>query len=268
MAKPSWIGSLQLFLMYAPGVVVGHLFDAGYLSVFLFHQISAPLSDPRLSLPPPRAAQPPRPDRRLHPLRLFGLHAFAHPAGPILPGQSERSPHRPLLHPIPPPQVFLAQGIGIGLSVGLLFLPSLSIVSHHFRTRRALATGIVVSGASCGGIVFPVMLNHLFANTKMGFANGVRTSGALIAALLALANCIMRTRLPPKRRSLRAVFSPQSLKRIAGDGPYMWSVAGWVSTNVLYIKICDLSHNTAAHSARTSGCSFLVSIVRSRISHS
>lgn len=27
----SWIGSLQLFLMYAPGVLVGRAFDGGYL---------------------------------------------------------------------------------------------------------------------------------------------------------------------------------------------------------------------------------------------
>lgn len=30
----SWIGSLQLFLMYAPGVLVGRAFDGGYLYVY------------------------------------------------------------------------------------------------------------------------------------------------------------------------------------------------------------------------------------------
>lgn len=123
-------------------------------------------------------------------------------------------------------QVFLAQGVGVGLGVGLLFLPSLSIVSHHFRARRAIATGIVVSGASCGGIVFPIMLNHLFANPKIGFANGVRLSGGVIAVLLGIANGIMRTRLPPKRRGLAAVFNAEVMRRIVSDGAYAWSAAG------------------------------------------
>lgn len=42
-------------------------------------------------------------------------------------------------------QVFLAQAIGMGLGQSLLFLPSLSIIGHYFKRRRALATGVAVS---------------------------------------------------------------------------------------------------------------------------
>lgn len=122
--------------------------------------------------------------------------------------------------------MFLAQGVGVGLGVGMLFLPSLSIVAHHFRNRRALATGIAVSGASCGGVVFPIMLNRLFLNPSMGFANGVRVSGAVVAALLGVANAIMRTRLPPKRRSFSSVFNRDYMRRILGDHAYTTSAVG------------------------------------------
>lgn len=43
-------------------------------------------------------------------------------------------------------QTFLAQGVGMGLGMGLLFLPALTITSHYFRKRRSLAMGAVVSG--------------------------------------------------------------------------------------------------------------------------
>lgn len=33
----------------------------------------------------------------------------------------------------------------MGLGQAMLFLPSISVVSHHFRSRRAMATGIAVS---------------------------------------------------------------------------------------------------------------------------
>jgi MCP family monocarboxylic acid transporter-like MFS transporter 10 len=32
----SWIGSFQLFLLYAPGVFVGKAFDAGYLYAYSY----------------------------------------------------------------------------------------------------------------------------------------------------------------------------------------------------------------------------------------
>ena len=48
-------------------------------------------------------------------------------------------------------QVVLAQGLALGTGIGLLFLPSLSIVSHYFFKRRAFAIGIVTAGSSLGG---------------------------------------------------------------------------------------------------------------------
>jgi hypothetical protein len=43
-------------------------------------------------------------------------------------------------------QIFLAQGIGMGIGMGLLFLPAISVTSHYFRKRRAAAMGVVLSG--------------------------------------------------------------------------------------------------------------------------
>lgn len=84
-------------------------------------------------------------------------------------------------------QLFLAQGIGLGIAQGLLYLPSLAIVGHHFTRRRTLVMGIVASGASVGGIVHPIMLNLLF-NGRIGFQNGVRISAGMNGALLIIAN--------------------------------------------------------------------------------
>jgi MFS transporter, MCT family, solute carrier family 16 (monocarboxylic acid transporters), member 10 len=69
-------------------------------------------------------------------------------------------------------QVFLAQGIGAGIALGFLFLPAIGIIAHHFRRCRSFAMGIVVSGGSCGGLVFPVMLNKIIE--RSGFAAATR----------------------------------------------------------------------------------------------
>ena len=47
-------------------------------------------------------------------------------------------------------QVFLAQGVGLGLGSGMLFIPTLALVGASFSTYRALAMGVVTSGIAVG----------------------------------------------------------------------------------------------------------------------
>lgn len=36
-------------------------------------------------------------------------------------------------------QVFLSQGLGMGIAVGIMYITISSVVAHHFRKRRSLA---------------------------------------------------------------------------------------------------------------------------------
>ncbi|KAJ2918172.1 hypothetical protein MD484_g2277, partial [Candolleomyces efflorescens] len=94
-------------------------------------------------------------------------------------------------------QVFLANGVAFGAASGLLYVPSLSIVTHYFKTRRPIVLGLVSSGSALGAVLHPIMLNKLF-NGPIGFHNGIRVSAGLNLFLLLAAFAMMRTRLPPK----------------------------------------------------------------------
>ncbi|KAG1800296.1 major facilitator superfamily domain-containing protein [Suillus plorans] len=118
--------------------------------------------------------------------------------------------------------IFLSQGIGLGIAIGLTNVPSIAIVSHHFQRRRAVAMGIVVAGSSLGAILHPVMLNNLI-NGRLGFANGVRASAALNGGLLFIANLLLRTRLPPQSK---AVSYTRVLRNSSRDGAYMCACVG------------------------------------------
>ncbi|KAJ7034713.1 major facilitator superfamily domain-containing protein [Mycena alexandri] len=117
-----------------------------------------------------------------------------------------------------PNQYYLAR-MGIGL--GLTFLPALAVAAHHFSQRRGLAMGIMTSGASIGGIIFPIMLNNLLF--RHGFAVGVRATAALITALMLFANLLIRPRYRKNQPASKA-----SLRIILNDLPYMIFVAAGV----------------------------------------
>ncbi|CCA72637.1 related to Monocarboxylate transporter [Serendipita indica DSM 11827] len=93
-------------------------------------------------------------------------------------------------------QVFLTHGIGMGLSLGVLYLPGVAVVSHHFQRRRTFAMGIVMSGSSCGSLLFPWLTNHLILTHGFGFAT--RIAASICCGMLIVANLLMRTTLPPK----------------------------------------------------------------------
>ena len=117
----SWIGSVQLFFQFSLGAVAGPLYDKGY---FRHLMVTGSVLYMVRSVPPLASV----------------VQGLTHPSLFMISLCKEYW------------QVFLAQAIGVGLGIGLLFLPALSIISQYFSRRRATATGIVTAGSSLGGI--------------------------------------------------------------------------------------------------------------------
>ncbi|KAF9460408.1 MFS general substrate transporter [Collybia nuda] len=139
-------------------------------------------------------------------------------------------------------QVFLAQGICLGASCGLCYIPSLTIVSHYFQRRRPFAMGIVAAGSALGAVIHPIMLNRFF-NGSLGFHNGVRVSAAINTFLLIIANFMMRTRLPA-RKTGKAI----PIVEFARDPPYVFVViAGILLFGGLFFPVFYLQTNAIQH---------------------
>ncbi|KAJ6453746.1 major facilitator superfamily domain-containing protein [Mycena sanguinolenta] len=119
-------------------------------------------------------------------------------------------------------QIFLAQGIGLGLGAGIVYVPSIDVVSQYFQRRRALALSIVASGSSLGAVINPILLNNLLQN-GVQFATAVRASAGLISGLLLVACLLMRPRFPPKG-NVPEFWS--SLQRFTHDVPFVFATLG------------------------------------------
>lgn len=68
-------------------------------------------------------------------------------------------------------QIFLAQGLCVGVGQGLMWLPSVTIISTYFVRRRVFAVTAAATGTSTGGIIFPAMVQHLIPKIGMFFVS-------------------------------------------------------------------------------------------------
>ncbi|TGO33007.1 hypothetical protein BHYA_0273g00010 [Botrytis hyacinthi] len=167
----SWIGSVQIFLLFFVGTFTGRLTDAGYFrSVFLIGTI----------------------------IGLVGIFMT-----------SISTTYW---------QVFLAQGICMGLGNGCLFCPALATLSTYFSTKKSLVIGIAAAGSATGGVIFPIMVQQLLP--KIGYGWTMRSLGLIQLVCLGICNIGIKQRVPPRKSG--ALIDYPSFK----DIPYVLFAIG------------------------------------------
>ncbi|KAF7563454.1 hypothetical protein G7046_g698 [Stylonectria norvegica] len=97
-------------------------------------------------------------------------------------------------------QVLLAQGVCSAIGVSAIFQPALSTIGGWFSTRRGAAFGILSTGSSLGGVIFPIMVSRLIREVGYGWA--MRICAFLILGLLVVANLTVRNFHTPKPQKM------------------------------------------------------------------
>ncbi|KAF2267496.1 MFS transporter, MCP family, solute carrier family 16, member 10 [Lojkania enalia] len=115
-------------------------------------------------------------------------------------------------------QLLLSHGICTGVGGGIFFVPVMGLTTTYFAKRRGLAIGIVTTGNSTGGIVYPIVIRQLLS--KVGFGWTVRVLGFINVGALAVVLAFMKPRLPPRKAG--PIIDPPALK----DLPYILHVLG------------------------------------------
>ena len=92
-------------------------------------------------------------------------------------------------------QFLLCLGFLGGPAAAALTTTSLAVVSHWFKAKRGLASGVAMVGNSLGGVVIPLVLRSTLE--KYGYTWAIRTIGFVFVACLASSNLLVRPRLKP-----------------------------------------------------------------------
>ncbi|KAK2806229.1 hypothetical protein FQN50_005954 [Emmonsiellopsis sp. PD_5] len=168
----SWISSLQIFMIFAGGPIVGRIFDIygpRYLILFgtFFHVFGLMMTSLCTEYYQILLAQ--------------GVCSSIGICCLFTPGESlstlRRTPY--------PNMKSLAT----------------NCVSTWFFKKRAFAMGITASGGSLGGVIFPIMFARLARQISFNWA--IRISAFLILAMLTIGNLTVQSRLPPRPKPVK-----------------------------------------------------------------
>ncbi|RFU25895.1 hypothetical protein B7463_g10442, partial [Scytalidium lignicola] len=89
-------------------------------------------------------------------------------------------------------QLYLTQGILVGIGLGFIFVPATPILSQWFSRKRSLATGIGAGGSGIGGLIFSFGITPIVHNISLAWA--FRTTAFICGAMNLLAVALLRNR--------------------------------------------------------------------------
>ncbi|KAF8427244.1 major facilitator superfamily domain-containing protein [Terfezia claveryi] len=150
----AWITTIQLFLIYILGGIIGILVDAFGPRIFI---ITGSL------------------------ISVFGLSMLSLSAKYW--------------------EVLLFQGVVYGMGAAGLILPGIVTMGQWFTTKRGLAMGLVASGSSVRGVIFPFMIMELIY--RHGFPTAVRWTAFFLGIILGIACICVSPPFPPKGKERR-----------------------------------------------------------------
>ncbi|KUI65771.1 Riboflavin transporter MCH5 [Cytospora mali] len=104
-------------------------------------------------------------------------------------------------------QFFLAQAVLLGISMSFVTWPPVAVVSRHMPHHRGLALGLVISGSSLGGLIWPIVLQQLLYRTSLNFSWTMIIVGFIMLPLLAMA-CLMIVEAPRAKADATAIVGP------------------------------------------------------------
>lgn len=134
--------------------------------------------------------------------------------------------------------LYLSQGLLVGGGVGLIYIPSLPIISQWFSKKRSLANGISASGSGFGGMLFSWITGMMLE--RIGLQWTLRSTGLMTLVAHSVAVLLIRHRnhiiKPPQ-----LAFDVKLLRRVEVALLLAWAFISMLGYVVLLFSLPDFA---------------------------
>ncbi|KAL3476634.1 major facilitator superfamily domain-containing protein [Aspergillus californicus] len=138
-----------------------------------------------------------------------------------------------------------------GAATAVITTVSIAALSHWFYRRRALASGLCMSGSSAGGAILPLLLRTLFP--KYGWTWSIRIVAFIAVGCYAVGIALVKGRLPPSPMSratidIRAFKSAGLCFLAAAVFSFEFVIFGCAALLPTYVRYAGLSEDVQFYS--------------------
>ena len=137
-------------------------------------------------------------------------------------------------------QLYLSQGLLVGLGQGFVYIPSIAILSQWFTKKRSLANGISAAGSGIGGLIFSFAASALISSISLAWS--LRITAVITASMNVAATLLIRNRnkviCPPQRG-----FDMLLLRRYDVLLLLMWGFISMLGYMTLLYSLSDFAHS-------------------------
>ncbi|KAI1133073.1 major facilitator superfamily transporter [Nemania abortiva] len=130
--------------------------------------------------------------------------------------------------------IILTQGVGFGISLGLIFVTSAPVPAQWFRKKRSLANGCVASGSGFGGLIYSLATNAMIQN--IGLAWTFRSLAIICFVVNGVATLFIRDR-NKAISSVHVAFNWKLFKRPSFIMFQLWLALSLIAYTILVFSI-------------------------------
>lgn len=154
-------------------------------------------------------------------------------------------------------QLYLSQGVLVGMGIGFIYVPGLPVISQWFLRRRSLANGISAAGSGIGGLFMcfatETMIQHI------GISWSLRVTGVIVFSMNLPAVLLIRNRdqyVLPRQR----VFDLQLVRRYDVFLVLLWSFISMFGYITLTFSLPDYGKSIGLSNSQASSMSAILSL--------
>ncbi|EFQ29608.1 major facilitator superfamily transporter [Colletotrichum graminicola M1.001] len=143
--------------------------------------------------------------------------------------------------------LYVTQGALVGAGIGLVFVPSLPVLSQWFSEKRSVANGISSAGSGVGGVVFSWGTGAMIRSLGLSWA--LRATGLATLVANAAATLLIRDQRRQARPN-KLVLDVQLLRKYEVSLLLLWAFVSMFGYITLLFSLADFSRSIGLSSAQ------------------